>query len=76
MMTAAVVFFWDAQPRETVSGVLGRWKVKGGPIRRAVARPLAWVVDRIYWWEPNHCVQIYHEEHAARLQLYQDWPHP
>jgi hypothetical protein len=76
MLTASVVFFWDCQPRETVSGLLGRWKVKGGTVRRAVAVPLAWLVDRIYWWEPDHCVKIYREEHEARLALYQDWPHP
>ena len=76
MMVAAVVFFWDARPRETVSGVLGRWKVHGGRAARAFAVPAAWLVDRIYWWEPDHCVQVFREELAARRLLYQDWPHP
>ena len=76
MLTCAVVFFWDCRPRETISGLLGRWKVHGNRAQRAFSGPAAWLVDRLYWWEPDHCVAVFHEELAARRQLYQDWPHP
>jgi hypothetical protein len=32
------------------------------------------VVDRIYFWEPNHCVEVYLCEHQARLVLYPEKP--
>jgi hypothetical protein len=32
------------------------------------------VVDRIYFWEPDHCVEVYKCERDARLVLYPEKP--
>jgi hypothetical protein len=32
------------------------------------------VVDRIYFWEPNHCVEVYKCEAEARRVLYPEHP--
>ena len=72
MAVCALVFAPWALPRETVSGLLGRWKVHGKGWRKAFARGAAVVVDRIYFWEPNHCVEVYLCERDARLVLYPD----
>lgn len=70
MMVCAVVFAPWALPRETVSGLLGRWRCGAPGKRRSFARAAAWVVDRIYFWEPNHCVEVYLCERDARVVLY------
>lgn len=73
MFTCAILFFWDAKPRETVSGLIGRWKVGTG-WKHYLAIPMAFVVDLIYWWEPNHCVEIFRQERESRMMLYADQP--
>jgi hypothetical protein len=74
MFVCALVFAPWALPRETISGLLGRWKCLSQGKRRRFAIGAAWVVDRIYFWEPDHCVQVYLCEHQARLVLYPDKP--
>ena len=77
MFVCSVVFFPWALPRETVSGILGRWKLNHG-WKKSVALPFSWIVDRIYFWEPNHCVEIAKQELELRQNLYDDqslhWP--
>ena len=51
MMVCALLFAPWALPRETVSGLLGRWKCGKGRIKRPFAVGASWVVDRIYFWE-------------------------
>lgn len=72
MAVCAFVFAPWALPRETVSGLLGRWKIHGTGWKRAFAKCAAVFVDRIYFWEPNHCVEVYLCERDARLVLYPD----
>lgn len=74
MAVCAIVFAPWALPRETVSGLLGRWKTAGGPWQRRFAIVGSWVVDRIYFWEPNHCVVVFRCERDARLVLYPEKP--
>jgi hypothetical protein len=70
MLLCSLVFFAWALPRETISGLLGRWKETGTPVQRIVGFVLGAVVDRIYFWEPNHCVEVYRCELKARQMLY------
>jgi hypothetical protein len=74
MAVCAVVFAPWALPRETVSGLLGRWKSGRHGLRRRFAIVASWFVDRIYWWEPNHCVEVFRCEQQARAVLYPEKP--
>jgi hypothetical protein len=74
MAVCALVFAPWALPRETVSGLLGRWKSGHKGWRKSFAKRAAWVVDRIYFWEPNHCVEVYRCERDARAVLYPEKP--
>lgn len=70
MATCALLFMPWALPRETVSGLLGRWMATGNRLQRLVATPLAAIADRIYFWEPGHCKFVYEVEAEARKVLY------
>lgn len=70
MALCAVVFLPWALPRETVSGLLGRWIATEAGTKRFFGLFLGALVDRIYFWEPNHCVEVYRCEHRAREVLY------
>lgn len=70
MALCAVLFAPWALPRETISGILGRWKVEEKRTKRKVAGVVGCVVDTIYFWEPDHCVEIYKCERRAREILY------
>ena len=74
MAVCAVIFAPWALPRETVSGLLGRWKCGKGKVKRPFAVGASWVVDRIYFWEPNHCIEVYLCEAQARTVLYPEKP--
>jgi hypothetical protein len=74
MAVCAVLFAPFALPRETVSGLLGRWKSRRSGLRKAFGTFGAAVVDRIYCWEPDHCNQVYLIEAKARAVLYPDQP--
>jgi hypothetical protein len=74
MMVCAIVFAPWALPRETVSGLLGRWRCGHRGLRKSFADVASWVVDRIYFWEPNHCVAVYRCEADARKVLYPEKP--
>ncbi|MGE4340361.1 MAG: hypothetical protein AB7E55_31085 [Pigmentiphaga sp.] len=70
MLLCAVLFAPWALPRETVSGILGRWLVTDPGRKGRIARVLAAAVDTVYFWEPNHCVEVYRVEKSAREILY------
>ena len=74
MMVCAIAFAPWALPRETVSGLLGRWKCGHKRACRRFALLAAPVVDTIYFWEPNHCVEVYRCEAEARKVLYPEKP--
>jgi hypothetical protein len=73
MMLCALFFSWWALPRETISGFLGRTSFvsKPGP-RRRLAELGRFLVDRVYFWEEDHCAMVYREECDARRALYGD----
>lgn len=74
MAACALVFAPWALPRETVSGLLGRWKCGHRGPKKFFADAASWVVDRIYFWEPSHCVAVYRCEAEARKVLYPEQP--
>lgn len=74
MMLCAMLFAPWALPRETISGLLGRWKCMHKGPKHYFAKAASWIVDRIYFWEPNHCVAVYKCELDARKVLYPEKP--
>jgi hypothetical protein len=74
MAVCAIVFAPFALPRETVSGLLGRWETTRKGWRHWFARAGSWVVDRIYFWEPDHCNAVFRCEQDARRVLYPEKP--
>lgn len=74
MVLCALLFAPWVLPRETISGLLGRWELTetGWRLRFAIAASA--VVDRLYFWEPNHCNEVYWIEAKARAVLYPDNP--
>lgn len=74
MMLCAILFAPFALPRETISGLLGRWEVTKHGAKHWVGRIGSAIVDRIYFWEPDHCVEVYLCEVEARAVLYPEKP--
>ena len=70
MLICSVLFAPWALPRETVSGLLGRWISTERGVKRWTGLVLGYVVDRLYFWEPDHCVSTYRLECKAREILY------
>lgn len=70
MLACALLFFPWAKKRETISGLLGRWQVEEEGVRQAVGYGFGWFVDRLYYWDADHCRAIYRQERAARQALY------
>jgi hypothetical protein len=68
MALCAVLFVPWALPRETISGLIGRW-AQGSGKKAKFARHAAKVIDRIYFWEPNHCKVTAEQEAEARKAL-------
>lgn len=59
-----------ARPRETISGLMGRWVNDDAPVRRRVARALVPLIDRLYFWHTDHCRDIARQEAEAFRSLY------
>lgn len=70
MAACAIVFLPWALPRETISGLLGRWISTEFGWKRVAGLLLGAIADWIYFWEPDHCVEVYKCEHRAREVLY------
>lgn len=70
MLTCSIVFVAWALPRETISGLMGRWAVTETGWKRVTGVIGSWIVDRIYFWEPNHCRLNAAQEAEARRALY------
>lgn len=70
MLVCSVVFAPWALPRETVSGILGRWMTTESGRRLRVGIALGRAVDLIYFWEKNHCVEVFRLEAQSREILY------
>lgn len=74
MALCALLFAPWAKPRETISGLLGRWEINERGVRYWIGRVGSTVVDLIYFWEPDHCKEVYLIEHEARALLYPTKP--
>lgn len=70
MALCAVLFAPWALPRETISGLIGRWVETESGLKRLFAKAAERLVNRIYAWEPNHCVETYRIEKQVRAILY------
>jgi len=70
MALCAVIFLPWALPRETVSGLAGRWLATGSKWQRAIAGVVVPVVDALYFMDRDHCAEVYRLEQAARATLY------
>lgn len=72
MLTAALLFFPWILPRETISGFVGRqWlHSKEDSLHEFWFMILCALINLLYFWEPNHCVEVYRSEHEARKVLY------
>ncbi len=70
MTICALIFMPWAKPRETISGLLGRWSMTEGGLKWWFGWAASAVVDWIYFWEPDHCASVYVVENAARAVLY------
>lgn len=67
LLCSLLLFPW-AQPRETISGITGRWLMDGNRWQIGAARIVAPVIDG--WHEPGHCVETFRLEKAMRVALY------
>lgn len=70
MFVCAVLFAPWALPRETVSGILGRWSATERGTKRRFAMAASKVVDTVYFWDKDHCYETFRMERDAREILY------
>jgi len=68
MLFCALVFAPWVQPRETVSGLMGRWLEYGNNWQMRFASIVAPTIDG--WHELGHCVHTFKLEKAMRVALY------
>ena len=59
-----------SRPRETISGLMGRWLVTGNGMQLTVARVISPCIDRMYFWHTDHCRDIYRQEEDVFRSLY------
>lgn len=70
MLTCSVLFAPWALPRETVSGFLGRLKSNSAGAAKMFGVIASMIPDAIYFWEKDHCAEVYRAEEKAREILY------
>lgn len=70
MLVCSLIFFPWARPRETISGLIGRWNSTETGWKRRFAKAARVIVDAIYFWEPRHCEVVHKEETEAHRILY------
>ena len=68
MLLCSLLFFPWAQPRETISGLTGRWLTEGKSWQIACASFLVKPIDKAHY--SGHCVSTYIYEKAMRVGLY------
>lgn len=70
MLVCAVLFLPWCRRRETVCGLLGRWRDTGTGWQRTIARPACPWLDRLFHRNWDHCRDIWRMEEEARNVLY------
>lgn len=61
MLACTALFWWCCRPRETLSGLAGRYAMRG----HSVATVAASVIDALFWFDPDHCREVARLEAAA-----------
>lgn len=75
MLVCSILFFPWARPRETVSGLTGRWLLTNqSGWKYKFARYARSVIHAIYFWEPEHCDLVHDVEAEAHKVLYPEKP--
>lgn len=69
-MLCALLFAPWVYPRETLSGLMGRWAATERGVRGAVGRTGARLIDWLHWWEPHHCHVTFLLENEYRRAAY------
>lgn len=65
MMICWFLFWLVCLPRETLSGLAGRYATQGV----ALARIAEWAIDLIFWFDPDHCRTVSAQERVARESM-------
>jgi hypothetical protein len=61
VLACTALFWWCCRPRETLSGLAGRYAARGSRFASVAAR----VIDAIFWFDPDHCREVARLEAAA-----------
>lgn len=70
MLVCAVIFAPWALSRETISGLLGRWRSTEKGWKGRVGTVGSLFVNVLHFWEADHCGDAYRTERRAREVLY------
>lgn len=71
MGLCSLLFLGASLPRETVSGLTGRWAITGTPWQAFIAICiLEPAINRLYFWDADHCRATFRLEYAVRKILY------
>lgn len=70
ILACSILFIAWAKPRETISGLMGRWATTEEGWKRGFAGAAAWMIDCLYWWDRDHCRENARQEAEARKALY------
>lgn len=70
MLVCAIVFMPWALPRETISGLMGRWRLTETGWKARTGVVVGFLIDRVYFWESDHCRDVWECECSARKALY------
>lgn len=61
VLACTALFWWCCRPRETLSGLAGRYAMRG----HRGAAVVAAVIDVLFWFDPDHCRGVARLEAAA-----------
>lgn len=67
IFVCSLIFAPWVLPRETLSGLMGRWAATKTDWKYWVGTAGALVIDAIVFWEPDHCNLAYTLERRARM---------
>lgn len=70
MLVCVVLFLPWCRRRETICGLMGRWRETGGPWQAAIGRALCPWLDRLFHVDWDNCEEIWRMEEEARRILY------
>jgi len=74
IIACSILFLPWAMPRETLSGLMGRWSLFEGGWKRRFGGAASAMIDWMYSWEPDHCLEVATVEAKSRELLYPGAP--